>query len=78
MRNSPENVPAEVAMDIRGQVDEVVSQTELHNRSGGIMRQYYRDGGLVMVKDRWGLPAALLVIGPAMTVAAEATTTADH
>jgi len=63
---APNDPDSPFAVAVRGRVDEVISQSELHDRSGGLLRRYYRDGGLVIVRDRWGREVAAIVIGPAM------------
>lgn len=51
-----------VLVNVEGEPDEVLSFTHLRERSAQLLRDYANVGGLVLIRDRWGRDAGVLVI----------------
>jgi hypothetical protein len=45
-------------------VNRVITPSELHSHTGRLLREHYRDGATLAVRDRWGEVIAVIVIGP--------------
>ena len=45
-------------------IDREITPSELHVHTGRLLRQHYRYGATLGIRDRWGEVIAIIIIGP--------------